>query len=111
MTKTDDEQKNTQRYISQSALDLIFLKAYIQEYEAKRISKARFTEICRESGMISPSIYDEDKEEIRHSKTKEVYDKMYIKLARSREQEKAKATVTKIESKQEKTDKDLEEIG
>jgi hypothetical protein len=36
---------------------------------------------------------------------------MYIKLARSREQEKAKATVTKIESKQEKTDKDLEEIG
>ena len=111
MTKTDDEQKNTQRYISQSALDLIFLKAYIQEYEAKRISKARFTEICRESGMISPSIYDEDKEEIRHSKTKEVYDKMYIKLARSREEEKAKATVTKIESKQEKTDKDLEEIG
>ena len=35
MTKTDDEQKNTQRYISQTALDLIFLKAYIQEYEAQ----------------------------------------------------------------------------
>ena len=109
MTKTDDEQKNAQRYISQSALDLIFLKAYIQEYEAQRISKTRFTEICRESGMISPSIYDEEKDEIRHSRTKAVYDKMYIKLAKSKEQE--KATVTKIEPNQENTDKDVEEIG
>ena len=88
MAKTDDETKNTQRYISQSALDLIFLKAYVQEYEAQRISKARFTEICRESGLMTPSILDEDREEVRPSRAKSVYDKKYISLM----QEKAAAT-------------------
>jgi hypothetical protein len=102
MTKTDDEQKNTQRYISQSALDLIFLNAYIQEYEARRLTKTRFTEICREAGMISPSILDEEKEEIRHSKTKTVYDKMYIKLVKEKQPE--KATVTEISEDKKKAE-------
>ncbi len=106
MTKTDNEQKNTQRYISQTALDLIFLKAYIQEYEAQRISKTRFTEICRESGMISPSIQDDKTREISYSKTRIAYDKMYLKLIKDRQPERAtvstlntdkpKAEVTKI---------------
>ena len=102
MTKTDDEQKNTQRYISQSALDLIFLNAYIQEYEARRLTKTRFAEICREAGMISPSILDEEKEEIRHSKTKTVYDKMYIKLVKEKQPE--KAPVTEISEDKKKTE-------
>lgn len=96
MTKTEDEQKNTQRFISQSALDMIFLKANIQAYEEKKISKTRFVEICRESGIISPSIYDPFRDEVRVSQTKAVYDKMYTKLQKEKqiqkETEKSKVT-------------------
>ena len=98
MTKTDDEQKNTQRYVSQSALDLIFLKAYTQAYENNKISKARFTEICREAGLISPSIHDEYKDEISSSRAKGIYDKMYTRLMAERSEEKQKAAVTKLEA-------------
>jgi hypothetical protein len=67
---------------------MIFLKANIQAYEEKKISKTRFVEICRESGIISPSIYDPFRDEVRVSQTKAVYDKMYTKLQKEKQTQK-----------------------
>jgi len=99
MTKTEDEQKNTQRYISQSALDLIFLRANIQAYDEKKISKTRFMEICRESSIISPSIYDPYKDEVESSRAKAAYDKLYIRLRREKDAENAKVSKNEDDNK------------
>ena len=107
MTKTDDEQKNEQRYISQSALDMVFLSAYHKAYDQRLIPRSQFKEIFRESSIITPSIYDVTDDEIRSSKTKNRYEKMYERMIA--EPTKQPAEVTKIAG--ENNDDKIEEIG
>jgi hypothetical protein len=107
MTKTDDEQKNEQRYISQSALDMVFLSAYHKAYDQGLIPRSQFKEIFRESSIITPSIYDANDDEIRSSRTKQRYEKMYERMIT--EPTKQPAEVTKIAG--ENNDDKIEEIG
>lgn len=107
MTKTDDEQKNEQRYISQSALDMVFLSAYHKAYDQGLIPRSQFKEIFRESSIITPSIYDVTDDKIRSSKTKNRYEKMYARMVT--EPTKQTAEVTKIAG--ENKDDKIEEIG